>query len=370
MCDIVLYRSVGSIMGCCTSKRRVSIPDQPVDSGITPERAEVQYTEEVIEGTIEGLTRDISNSKEVDDDTERSREELSKETVEETNEEINEEVNEEVNEEINEEVNEEEIMIDENSIPNYPLDPEGRVRGKKGSIASMEDSVLSMDAALVNINKLKQRERRDSTQSNPEKSLTQHYVTVKFKDIESSLKTGDLALLYRHNETQPNFGIFVNNSVCDTHFPLLMIKGKTKPLPLELFDPTHRDVRVITAVTRIFYGDYEKVAIRRLRAGPKEIECSEVLEIAENVENIPFTPQEIMFISEADTPIQRSLYTCTFTLSHVYKQLGIMLVNPIDVRPDTFQDALPLGESVYIKLPPSRAGPLIDGTPPLLSKLM
>ena len=248
-------------------------------------------------------------------------------------------------------------------LPEHSLDPEGRVRGaRKGSI----------DSSVDEIKRLRATDRRDSTQSTPTDSLIleQKIPLVKFRDIEDSLATGDLALLYRHGEKQPNYGIFVNHGECDPYFPLLLIKGKTKPLPLSHFNPAQRDVRVITAVTRIFYGDYERVAVRRLKAGDR-INCSRALEAATKVEEeVPFTAQEIMFINEAATDTERSLYTCTFALSHVYKELGIMLANPIDIRPDTFEQALPLSSPIYIKLPAYKPGPLIGGTPPLLSQLV
>ena len=192
---------------------------------------------------------------------------------------------------------------------------------------------------------------------------------VKFSDIEDGLETGDLVLLYRVGEQNPHFGIFINYSSYDPHFPLLMIKGKTKPLEVAQFNATHRDVRIISAVTRIFYGDYECVAIRRLHTEQK-VDCLQALKVAEKVEaEIKYSSQEVMMITEAETPEQRSLIMCTFTLAHVYKELGVMLANPIDIRPDTFQDALALSDPIYIKLPPVKQGPVVTGAPPLLSQI-
>ena len=264
---------------------------------------------------------------------------------------------------VDEGVTTDEALVEEQSaeieqLPEYPLDPEGRVRKKK----------MSLDSNIHDMEKLKEIDRRGSTSSAPEtKGAPIDEVTVKFKDIEDSLETGDLALLYRAGQTQPNFGIFVNHANCDPYFPLLMIKGKTKPLELTQFNSKHRDVRIITAVTRIFYGDYERVAIRRLRIKQK-IDCLKALKVAEKVEaEIKYSSQEVMMITEAETPEQRSLIMCTFTLAHVYKEFGVLLANPTDLRPDTFQDALPFSDPIYIKLPPVKLGPLVTGTPPLLS---
>jgi hypothetical protein len=54
----------------------------------------------------------------------------------------------------------------------------------------------------------------------------------------------------------------------------------------------------------------------------------------------------------------------------VYKELGALDVLPADIRPETFQDALTLAPPVDIKLPSYKIGPMVEGTPPFLSKLV
>ena len=248
----------------------------------------------------------------------------------------------------------------ENEDEKYEFDPEGRIKKKKSS-----DSLVSDE----NISKLKDDGRRGSTQSDPGTSHSKkEEVLVKFCHIEESLKTGDLALLYRSEDELPHFAIFVDHSHCDPHFPLLFIKGKTKPLPIQHFNRGHRDIRVITAVTRIFYGDYHKVAICRLQT-KKTISCQEALEAAERVEAIPYTQQELMMIEEAASPGERSKIMCAFNLAHVYKEMGVLMHNPTDIRPNIFMDALPLADPVRIKLPPLKPGPLVTGDAPLLAQL-
>ena len=247
------------------------------------------------------------------------------------------------------------------ALPEHDLDPVGRLKKKKGSL----------DSQMYEVKKLTKYDRNESTQSVPTASLfkVEEIEKVKFKKIEDSLQTGDLALLYRAGHSEPNFAIFVNHSECDPHFPLLFIKGKTKPMELKHFNKQHRDVRVITAVTRIFYGDYDRVLIRRLHT-TKKISCSLALDIAARVEaEIGYTKQEIMFITEAQTPEERSRIVCAYTLARVYKELGVMMVNPVDIRPDTFQDALPLKPPISVKLPKTKLGPLITGDPPLLAQI-
>lgn len=244
------------------------------------------------------------------------------------------------------------------SLPAHVIDEHGHVK-KKGSV----------DAASFDMKRLKEADRNPSTQSVPALQLSEHEpIVVKFKNIEDSLKTGDIALLYRHGQSEPHFAVFINHAECDEHFPLLFIKGKTKPLELKNFRSDKREVRIITAVTRIFYGDYEKVIIRKLNIN-RRIDCKEAMDVAEEVEEIPYTQQEIMFITDSTSPEERSRYMCTFILAHVYHKLGILLSKPSDINPKNFQDALPLGEPISIKLPSVKSGPLIHGDPPLLAQI-
>ncbi|CAI8031565.1 hypothetical protein GBAR_LOCUS17916 [Geodia barretti] len=60
---------------------------------------------------------------------------------------------------------------------------------------------------------------------------------IKFKKIQPTIQTGDLALLYRREHPVPHVAIFVNHVETDPLFPLLLVKGKTKPLPREKFHP-------------------------------------------------------------------------------------------------------------------------------------
>ena len=60
---------------------------------------------------------------------------------------------------------------------------------------------------------------------------------IKFKKIQPTIRTGDLALLYRRDVPLPHLAIFINHAENDPLFPLLLVKGKTKPLPLEKFEP-------------------------------------------------------------------------------------------------------------------------------------
>lgn len=246
---------------------------------------------------------------------------------------------------------------DVKSEENYEFDAEGRIKKKQSS-----DS-------LTELQRVKEEGRRGSTQSEPGTSHSEKAEPlIKFCHIEGSLKTGDLALLYRSEDEVPHFGIFVDHTQCDPHFPLLLIKGKTKPLQIQNFNKKERDVRVITAVTRIFYGDYHKVAIRRLQT-TRTISCGEALEAAQRVETIPYSQQELMMIEEAATPGERSKIMCAFNLAHVYKEMGVLLHKPTDIRPDIFMNALPLGDSVRIKLPSLKPGPLVTGDAPLLAQL-
>ena len=194
---------------------------------------------------------------------------------------------------------------------------------------------------------------------------------VDFNTIASSLETGDICLLYRKGMEQPHCAMFVRYEDMGDNSPLLLLKGKTKPLPLEKFVKGQRDVRIISASTRIFYGDYEKVLIRKLKKN-QLIPSQQVDEVAEAVRGLEFRENELKFVEDANLSSEsRSQYTCTFMLAHVLSRLGHISVEPHTVTPEDFIGHLKLKEPISINLPETRAGPLVShGSPPFFAKLM
>ena len=192
---------------------------------------------------------------------------------------------------------------------------------------------------------------------------------VRFAMYEDKIATGDLALLYRDNSDIPHYAVFVQHDECDPNFPLLLIKGKTKPLPMEKFDHKARDAHPVSAVTRIFYGDYSKVAVRHLLI-QEPILTRRAMELMDRVQTIPFSDKELEAIEMAQTPAERSSIVCTFMVAHFYKLLGILGGDPGEVLPTTLQDILRLSDPVYIRLPPMKPGPVLTGDPPFLQKIV
>ena len=193
---------------------------------------------------------------------------------------------------------------------------------------------------------------------------------VNFVSIADTLETGDLCLLYRKGIEQPHYGMFVVYEDLVDHPPLLLLKGKTKPLPLSNFDSEHRHVRIISANTRIFYGDYEKITICKLRKD-KIIPGIKVDKVADAVRDTEFHRDELKAIRDPNlSDISRSQHVCTSMLAHVMSQLGYLTVEPHKVTPDSFLSHLLLDEPISIKLPETRKGPLCTGSPPFLAKLM
>ena len=195
---------------------------------------------------------------------------------------------------------------------------------------------------------------------------------VEFSTIADTLETGDICLLYRKGMDQPHYAMFVKYEDLGSNSPLLLLKGKTKPLPLEKFDKKgQRDVRIISASTRIFYGDYEKVLIRKLKK-EETISSQKVDEVAEAVRNVEFHESELKFIEDTNLSAEsRSQHTCTFMLAHVLSRLGHLSVEPHTVMPKDFISHLKLQNPISIKLPETRAGPLVShGSPPFFAKLM
>lgn len=191
---------------------------------------------------------------------------------------------------------------------------------------------------------------------------------IKFPLIEEKIATGDLAILKRANEDVNHFAIFIHHDACDPTFPLLLIKGKTKPL--RNFDRSvKRHAHPVTAVNRIFYGDYEMVSVRQLV--PKvEKSCHDTMKILEEVPDIEFSDTEVQAIEGAGSPEERSSILCTFMIAHFYKLLGVLKTNPEEIRPGNLEANLSLTEPTYIKLPAVKEGPVARGDPPFLSKLV
>ena len=186
--------------------------------------------------------------------------------------------------------------------------------------------------------------------------------------FEEKISTGDLAILKRAGEDINHFAIFIQHSQCDPAFPLLLIKGKTKPLPS--FDPnTKRHAHPVTAVTRIFYGDYDMVAVRKLDP-EATMSCSDALKIVEEIPSIPFTDDEVAAIEGAESAGQRSSILCTFMIAHYYQKMGILQSDPATIRPNNLEANLTLTQPTYIKLPKVKEGPVAKGDPPFLSKLV
>lgn len=189
----------------------------------------------------------------------------------------------------------------------------------------------------------------------------------RFSDIESQIATGDLALLYREGQETPHYAVFVQNSKCDPHFPLLLIKGRTRPI--SKFTPHVRYAHPISAVTRIFYGDYKQVAIRHLQID-EEIPCERAMSLIAQVQKIPFSSQELEAITNASSPEERSSIVCTLMVAHFYHHLGMLRGDPTTVSPLTLEQHLDLSNPVFIKLPPVKLGPIANDDPPLLAKLV
>lgn len=195
---------------------------------------------------------------------------------------------------------------------------------------------------------------------------------VKFHTIEENIKSGDLAVLYREGQEIPHFAVFIDNSKCDPNFPLLLVKGRTKPLSQDTFKHCHRrEVHPVSAVTRIFYGDYKKVAVRHLSVPPQnDMPCQELMVYVDQVQNVPFSSKELEAIDKANSPQERSARVCAFIVAHFYKLMGVFNGDPTTVTPETLEEHVDLEDPIFVKLPPPRPGPVASGEPPLLFKLV
>ena len=199
-----------------------------------------------------------------------------------------------------------------------------------------------------------------------------------YSEIEETIASGDLAVLYRKGQKTPHFAIFIQHPQDDPDFPLLLLKGRTKPLPKENI-LARREAHTTTAVNRIFYGDYEKVLVRHLESRAcGEIPIKKMMELAEKVQAIIFTDSEKDAIAKAESDEARSTLVGALMVAQFYKLLSdsVSTDNPIfegepaQVTPHTLQECLKFGETKSLHLPPLKPGPLVTGDPPLLHQLL
>ena len=260
------------------------------------------------------------------------------------------------------------------------------VGGEEGECRERENSVSPLSPSEpLPLKRVKDQDRKDSTFSfnvGSTESLVGLFgqdrlnpadfknKPIKFKKIQPTIQTGDLALLYRREHPVPHVAIFVNHVETDPLFPLLLVKGKTKPLPREKFHPDKpRFIHPITATTRIFYGDYERVAVRYIQT-TEAIDVEKAMDAITAVEAIHFSKKEQSAIEAAETDYQRSLLMSTFMAAYYYKELGIFDGTPDEVTPENFVEQLPLSDPLYVKLPTVKLGPMAHGDPPFLKQLV
>lgn len=199
---------------------------------------------------------------------------------------------------------------------------------------------------------------------------------VEYSKAVKSIATGDLAVLYREGWKQPHFGVFVQHANENPDFPLLLVKGKSKPLLLKKFDKTlGREAHTTSAINRIFYGDYVKVHIRHLQTNDK-FPIDKVLENVEKVQKVPFSDYELEAIEKAESDEARSALVSALMVAHFYQLMPVSTDpifegDPATVTPDTLQSRLKLTEPCEsIKLPATKPGPLATGEPPLFDRIV
>jgi hypothetical protein len=209
----------------------------------------------------------------------------------------------------------------------------------------------------------------------PEQSAEQLF---EYSEIEETIASGDLAVLYRKGQKIPHFAVFIQHPQDDPDFPLLLLKGRTKPLPKER-TLARREAHTTTAVNRIFYGDYKRVLVRHLESRAcSEIPINKMMELAEEVQKSIFSDGEQDAIANAESDEARSALVGAFMVAHFYKLLSKSVSidrplfdgEPSQVTPHTLQQCLKLTEAKSLNLPPLKPGPLVSGDPPLLHQLL
>ena len=196
-----------------------------------------------------------------------------------------------------------------------------------------------------------------------------------YKDIEDNIATGDLAVLYREGWKEPHFAVFIQHEQDEPNFPVLLVKGKSKPVPVEKFNPAlGREAHTTSAINRIFYGDYKTVHVRHLKTDEK-FPIDQVIENVEKVQKVPFSEAELEAIKNAASDEARGALASALMIAHFYKLMpvtGDPVFNgdPSTVTPLTLQDCLKLSAPTSVRLPPVKPGPLVTGEPPLFDRLV
>ena len=189
---------------------------------------------------------------------------------------------------------------------------------------------------------------------------------VEYSDIEEKIASGDLAVLYREGQDVHHYAVFIRPlpSEDDHDFPLLLVKGRTKPLPKEEFTGNktngRNNIHFTTAVSRIFYGDFKQVVIKQLDYPPeKQFPFAKTLENIEKVNKLPFSEYEVEVIRKAATPEERSAALNALATAHFYElMMPGVCGDPSKVTPQTLEGFLKLKSPRSIKLPPVRPGQL------------
>ena len=196
-----------------------------------------------------------------------------------------------------------------------------------------------------------------------------------YSEIVEDIATGDLAVLYREEWKQPHFGVFIQHKKDEPDFPLLLVKGKSKPLPLAKFNKTlGREAHTTSAINRIFYGDYVKVHIRHILTN-EIFPINKVVENVEKVQKVPFSEYELEAIEKAESDDARSALVSALMVAHFYQLMPVSSDpvfngDPARVTPDTLQDCLKLSKPEGIKLPATKPGPLATGEAPLFDRIV
>ena len=198
---------------------------------------------------------------------------------------------------------------------------------------------------------------------------------LEYSEIVESIATGDLAVLYRDGWKQPHFAVLVQHPQEDPDFPLLLVKGKSKPLPLDKFDKTlGREAHTTSAINRIFYGDYVKVHVRHILTNDV-FPIDKVVENVEKVQEIPFSEYELEAIEKAESPDARSALVSALMVAHFYQLMPVSSGplfdgDPAQVTPNTLQNCLKLSAPEGIKLPATKPGPLATGEAPWFDRIV
>ena len=197
---------------------------------------------------------------------------------------------------------------------------------------------------------------------------------LRFSEVDKRLQSGWLGVFFRGEGAPPLYALVSKPDAAEderAHLPTLLLKGTARPLSREeTAPPAPRYASARAAVAWVAFGGFERIYFRQLLS-PLARPLGDVREFVDRVRSIQHTERERRRLEEAGSDEERAAVAATAVVAHMYHQLGVLLGTPPDeVEVGALEGHLLLGDSLEVKIPRIKSGPLSHdgGKLPLLAK--